>query len=87
MAASCCCCCCAPGGHPSTGIWYPAGMPMVLSKMKFPNPVCEAGMFAASQFIGVDWRLLPPASVYIDSTPGCRRERPGGVQGGGPGLN
>lgn len=76
IAASCCCC--TPGGHPSTGIWYPAGMPRVLSRMKFPNPVCDAGMFPACQLIGVDWRLHPPASLYIDSTAGCQRESRGG---------
>lgn len=70
---ACCCCCCTPGGHPSTGIWYPVGMLMLLSKKKLPNPVCEAGIFPASQLFRVWVAFQPPGSVYIGYTPSCQR--------------
>lgn len=52
----CCCCCCKPGGHPNNGIWYPVGMLMFRSKKKLPIPVCDAGIFPASQLFGFEWR-------------------------------
>lgn len=65
------CCCCTPGGHPSTGIWYPVGMLMFLSKKKLPNPVCDAGIFPASQLFEFELRSNLLSLFIYTQLPAC----------------
>lgn len=76
----CCCCCCTT---PSTGIWYPVGMLMFLSKKKFPNPVCDAGIFPAVPAPRVWMATQPPGSIYIQPAASvCARRGEEGWKGG-----
>lgn len=75
MAASwwTCCCCCTLVRFPSTGIWYPVGMLMFRSKKKFPNPVCDAGIFSVyvpSCYSGLSG--VPPTPCDYLYTTSCR---------------